>query len=278
PARSRPPPGWLPTIGAELPTTGMEQLSTDERSAPPPHAPGVHHRRWQLPLHGHPRWDRAMAQPRSVRPSRGTHRLARIVGEVAAQTCALVVTRQCPCGSEGTWLCPGCAAQLAAAPLRVESCCEALQHLSAARVLPQGPLLPAGVDHTPLLPVLALGEYAGDLQRLILAWKNGGMLHLGRRIAPGLAAAVTDLAAGAGRTTPRGWCASWGGWVRAGPCCCHRRPPQPRRGRVPASGADGRSSSWARPAAGPESTGAHRWSSSTTSSPPGRPCGGCTRH
>src|SRR5699024_325860 len=160
-----------------------------------------------------------------------------------------------------------------------ESCCEALQHLSAARVLPQGPLLPAGVDHTPLLPVLALGEYAGDLQRLILAWKNGGMLHLGRRIAPGLAAAVTDLAAGAGgrrprlgwvpacaagRTTPPSWCASWGGWVRAGPCCCHRRPPPPRRGRVPASGADGRSSSWARPAAGPESTGAHRWSSSTT--------------
>lgn len=143
-----------------------------------------------------------MAQPRSVRPSRGTHRLARIVGEVAAQTCALVVTRQCPCGSEGTWLCPGCAAQLAAAPLRVESCCEALQHLSAARVLPQGPLLPAGVDHTPLLPVLALGEYAGDLQRLILAWKNGGMLHLGRRIAPGLAAAVTDLAAGAGGRRP----------------------------------------------------------------------------
>src|SRR5699024_11139860 len=158
PARSRPPPGWLPTIGAELPTTGMEQLSTDERSAPPPHAPGVHPRRRQLPLHGHPRWARAMARPRSVRPSRGTHRLARIVGEVAAQTCALVVTRQCRCGSEGTWLCPGCAAQLAAAPLRVGSCCEALQHLSAARVLPQGPLLPAGVDHTPLLPVLALGD------------------------------------------------------------------------------------------------------------------------
>src|SRR5690625_5324022 len=88
--------------------------------------------------------------------------------DVCSSDLALVVTRQCPCGSEGTWLCPGCAAQLAAAPLRVESCCEALQHLSAARVLPQGPLLPAGVDHTPLLPVLALGEYAGDLQRLIL--------------------------------------------------------------------------------------------------------------
>ena len=143
-----------------------------------------------------------MAQSRPALPSRRVRRLARAVGEVAAQTCALVVTRQCPCGSEDTWLCPGCAAQLTAAPIRVESCCDALQHLSAARVLPQGPLLPAGVDHTPLLPVLALGEYAGDLQRLILAWKNGGMLHLGRRIAPGLAPAVTELATAAGARRP----------------------------------------------------------------------------
>src|SRR5699024_7212749 len=120
PARSRPPPGWLPTSGAVLSTTGLQQLISEERSAPPPPAPVRHHRRRQLAVHGHPRWHRAMAQPRAVRPSRGTHRLARIVGEVAAQTCALVVTRQCPCGSEGTWLCPGCAAQLAAAPLRVE--------------------------------------------------------------------------------------------------------------------------------------------------------------
>lgn len=141
------------------------------------------------------RCDPAMAPPRPACPSSRLHRFAQTAREVAAQTCALVVTRQCPCGREGTWLCPGCAEQLAAAPLRVESCCDALQHLSAARVHEQGPELPAGVDHSPLLPVLALGEYAGDLQRLILAWKNGGMLHLGRRIAPGLAPAVSELAA-----------------------------------------------------------------------------------
>src|SRR5699024_4692464 len=83
-----------------------------------------------------------------------------------------------------------CAALLEAPPRRVESSCDALQVLTAARVRAQhrdGRLLPAGVDHSPLLPVLALGEYGGDLQRLVLAWKNGGMLHLGARIAPALA-------------------------------------------------------------------------------------------
>src|SRR5699024_6919426 len=40
------------------------------------------------------------------------------------------------------------------------------------------------------------------LQRLVLAWKNGGMLHLGARIAPALVPAVTRLAAGGGVTDP----------------------------------------------------------------------------
>lgn len=118
--------------------------------------------------------------------------------EIAAQTSALVAPRQCPCGEEGTLLCARCAALLESEPQRVEECCDALQELSAARVRDVrvgAQLLPAGVDHTPLLPVLALGEYEGDLQRLILAWKNGGMLHLGARLAPALTPAVQRLAA-----------------------------------------------------------------------------------
>ena len=125
--------------------------------------------------------------------------------EVIAQTCALVAPRHCPCGEEGTWLCGRCAALLEASPRRVESSCDALQVLTAARVRAQhhdGQLLPAGVDHSPLLPVLALGEYGGDLQRVVLAWKNGGMLHLGARIAPALAPAVDRLAADARLTDP----------------------------------------------------------------------------
>lgn len=128
-----------------------------------------------------------------------------VLQEVIAQTCALVAPRHCPCGEEGTWLCGRCAALLEAPPRRVESSCDALQVLTAARVRAQhrdGRLLPAGVDHSPLLPVLALGEYGGDLQRLVLAWKNGGMLHLGARIAPALVPAVTRLAAGGGVTDP----------------------------------------------------------------------------
>jgi len=147
---------------------------------------------------------------------RGRHRGARrrgareaggvsLLHEMIAQTCGLVAPRQCPCGREGTWLCRGCEALLHADPRRVESCCDALQVLSAARVREEsgdGAPLPAGVDHSPLLPVLALGEYGGDLQRLVLAWKNGGMLHLGSRIAPALAPAVHRLAEDAGVAGP----------------------------------------------------------------------------
>lgn len=125
--------------------------------------------------------------------------------EVVAQTCALVAPRQCPCGDEGAWLCPDCADLLEVAPSRVESSCDALQVLSAARVREEHDghvLLPAGVDHTPLLPVLALGEYGGNLQRLVLAWKNGGMLHLGARLGPALAPAVRELADAAGVGAP----------------------------------------------------------------------------
>lgn len=113
--------------------------------------------------------------------------------EVAAQTCALVAPRVCPCGREGAWLCRRCLALLHGTPQRVESVCDALLELSAARLREERSareVLPVGVDHTPLLPVLALGEYGGDLQRLVLAWKNGGMLHLCGPIARALAPAV----------------------------------------------------------------------------------------
>lgn len=135
-------------------------------------------------------------------PRRG---VTAVLREVIAQTCALVAPRQCPCGQEDAWLCPRCSALLQAVPCRVDACCDALQGLTAARVRAEthdGIILPAGVDHTPLLPVLALGEYGGDLQRLVLAWKNGGMLHLVSRIAPALAPAVAQLAEGAGVEQP----------------------------------------------------------------------------
>lgn len=125
--------------------------------------------------------------------------------EIAAQTCSLVAPRQCPCGHEGAWLCQRCRAMLDAPPIRVESCCDALQQLTAARVREErvGAVhLPAGVDHTAVLPVLALGEYTGQLQRIVLAWKNGGMLHLSGTLAPALAPAVTALAASAGVRRP----------------------------------------------------------------------------
>jgi predicted amidophosphoribosyltransferase len=128
-----------------------------------------------------------------------------LLGEVIAQTSALVAPRRCPCGQEGTWLCGSCTVLLHAEPRRVDALCDALQVLTAARVREErheGHLLPSGVDHTPLLPVLALGEYGGDLQRLVLAWKNGGMLHLGARIAPALTPAVTRLADAAGVASP----------------------------------------------------------------------------
>jgi predicted amidophosphoribosyltransferase len=122
-----------------------------------------------------------------------------VVGEVLAQTCSLVVPRHCPCGAEGVWLCRSCRALLQSPPLRVESVCDALQELSAARVREEGPRAPAGVDHEPVLSVHALGEYAGPLQRIVLAWKNGGMSHLVRHLAPALVPAVEEIRAAAVR-------------------------------------------------------------------------------
>src|SRR5690606_22643572 len=122
--------------------------------------------------------------------------LPSLLGEVLAQTCGLIAPRQCPCGAEGTRLCSECAALLAEPLRRVVDGCDALQLLSPARTPARGVggvLLPAGVDHAPLLPVLALGEYGGDPQRLVLAWKNGGMLHLVRPLAAALAPAVAML-------------------------------------------------------------------------------------
>lgn len=127
------------------------------------------------------------------------------IREIAAQTCSLVAPRHCPCGQEGSWLCRRCAGLLDAPGIRVESCCDALQHLTAARVHEEqhgGVLLPAGVDHTPMLPVLALGEHSGPLQRLVLAWKNGGMLHLGAPLARALGPSVARLADEAGVAEP----------------------------------------------------------------------------
>ncbi|WP_114855563.1 ComF family protein [Brachybacterium sp. YJGR34] len=127
------------------------------------------------------------------------------VREVVAETGSLVVPRRCPCGEEGSWLCARCAVALAAPARRVEAGCDALQLLSGARIREErhgATVLPAGVDHTPLLPVLALGEYGGALQELVLAWKNAGQLHLGGRIAEALAPAVTTLAASGGVRRP----------------------------------------------------------------------------
>ena len=128
-----------------------------------------------------------------------------MLAEIAAQTCSLVAPRRCPCGHEGTWLCRSCRALLHGPPLRVDPSCDALQMLTAARVREErldGRLLPAGADLAPLLPVLALGEYEGDLQRLVLAWKNGGMLHLCRTLAVSLAPAVDRLVQEAGAAEP----------------------------------------------------------------------------
>lgn len=131
---------------------------------------------------------RAAAPPGAARG----RSLRTLLREVLAQTCGLVAPRECPCGADGAWLCPACRTLLDAAPVRVDATCDALQQLRAARVRDEGPDAPAGVDLVPLLPVRALGEYGGDLQRLVLAWKNGGRLHLGPVLARGLAPAVAE--------------------------------------------------------------------------------------
>ncbi|QCR53634.1 amidophosphoribosyltransferase [Brachybacterium sp. SGAir0954] len=128
--------------------------------------------------------------------------------ELLRRTADLVAPRDCPCGAEGDWLCPDCAALLHGGCARVEDGCDALQVLAAARIragtTAEGVELPAGVDHRPVMPVLALGEYTAGLQSLVLAWKNGGRAHLTAPIAEGLAPAVALLAGAAGERTGGG--------------------------------------------------------------------------
>lgn len=125
-----------------------------------------------------------------------------VLRESAAATAGLVAPRECPCGADGTRLCPRCADLLRARPVQVDGSCDALQVLESAR-LRAGPAGPAGVDHRSLLPVLALGAYEEGLQDLVLAWKNGGCAHLVGPIATGLAPAVEEIGRRAG--LPRPW-------------------------------------------------------------------------
>lgn len=117
---------------------------------------------------------------------------------VLRETCGLLVPLVCPCGAEGHLLCADCSALLAATPVRVDAACDALQLVSAARVREGPGGEPVGVDHSSLLPVHALGEYAGPLQDLVLGWKNGGRAHLVPAISRGLAPAVETVAGGEG--------------------------------------------------------------------------------
>ncbi|UQN30081.1 ComF family protein [Brachybacterium kimchii] len=122
-------------------------------------------------------------------------RAAELLVAIVRETCGLLVPLECPCGSEGRLLCEDCAGLLASEALRVEAVCDALQLVQDVRVRAGEDGAPAGVDHRPLLPVMALGEYAGPLQDLVLAWKNGGRAHLVPVLARGLAPAARALAA-----------------------------------------------------------------------------------
>lgn len=127
---------------------------------------------------------------------------ARLLGAIVRETCGLLVPLECPCGAQGRLLCEGCAGLLAAEPRRVEGVCDALQIVQDVRVRGGEDGAPAGVDHRPLLRVMALGEYAGPLQDLVLAWKNGGRAHLVPALARGLAPAVEALTEADGGSDP----------------------------------------------------------------------------
>lgn len=123
--------------------------------------------------------------------------LGAAIAEVVAETCALIAPRRCPCGRGGAWLCPRCRDLLAAPPVRVDGVCDVLQDLVAARAR-TGADAPAGADFAPILPVFAIGAYEGPLQRLVIAWKNGGAAHLAQPLGRALAPAVEKLIADAG--------------------------------------------------------------------------------
>lgn len=105
---------------------------------------------------------------------------------IARATAELVVPLACPCGSEGGIPCRACAVEIARDPVRVEAACPALQELRGADASRGAD----GVDFAPLLAVHALGEHAGTLRSLVLAWKNGGMLCLAEPFAEALEPAV----------------------------------------------------------------------------------------
>lgn len=112
--------------------------------------------------------------------------------------CALVIPVECPCGEEGALLCPSCRSLLQAGAQEVQSVCDALQIVAAARVRERvgAPAEPAGVDYRSPFPVLALGEYAGALQRLVVQWKNGGALVHTGALAEALAPVVRGIVGG----------------------------------------------------------------------------------
>lgn len=113
-------------------------------------------------------------------------RTAAAVLAIARATAELVVPLSCPCGTEGAIPCRACAAEIARDPMRVEAACPALQELRGADASRGAD----GVDFAPLLAVHALGEHAGSLRSLVLAWKNGGMLCLAEPFAEALGPAV----------------------------------------------------------------------------------------
>ncbi|WP_227488322.1 ComF family protein [Brachybacterium subflavum] len=125
-------------------------------------------------------------------------RAGELLVAILRETCGLLVPLECPCGGEGRLLCEDCAELLAVEARRVEAVCDALQLVQDVRVRVGEDGAPAGVDHRALLPVMALGEYAGSLQDLVLAWKNGGRAHLVPVLARGLAPAARALADEAG--------------------------------------------------------------------------------
>lgn len=94
----------------------------------------------------------------------------------------------CPCGEGGVHLCPACRASLGTPATRVDSVCDALQIAAPA---PSGAL---GEEHyTSLLPVFALGPYAGRRRDIVLDFKNSGHFALAPMIAASFATALADV-------------------------------------------------------------------------------------
>jgi predicted amidophosphoribosyltransferase len=124
-----------------------------------------------------------------------------MIREVIRQTYGLLVPLECTCGRPGALLCPDCARLLDASPRRVDQGCDALQVLTDAHVRETGEL-PAGVELSPVIPVYALGEYAGALKQLVLAFKDGGRFVLAPRIARGMGPALGALDPSADPSSP----------------------------------------------------------------------------